>query len=339
MVPSYNFIYVAFSPGAEANQVPLTQEVRQALALALDYDGIIEFTVGGEGKPQASPIPNGFPGTADLPMPVEDLEKAKELLAEAGLADGFELDVVVAALNVYGVDLPLLMQKVQQDLARVNVTTNIQPVASSVWREQIVRAGHSVHRPLLRAGLFRLGAVCAVLRHDRRRVLADERERRRGTVDLINPREAELLQEALATSDDAEREGDLSRDRAGDDQGPDHRPGRQPQPRARLSQQRRRRALQRLLQPAAGRDQPEIGAQPIRRRRRDGAMAGYIVRRLIAMPFLRARHRHDRVPAVPLTKGDPLTSIVGERQMSNEAVVAAARRRAGASIAPCRSTT
>jgi peptide/nickel transport system substrate-binding protein len=205
MVPSFNFIYVAFSPGAEANRVPLTLEVRQALALALDYDGIIEFTVGGEGKPQASPIPNGFPGTADLPMPVEDLDKAKQLLAEAGLADGFELDVVVAALNVYGVDLPLLMQKVQQDLARVNVTTHIQPVASSVWREQIVEPGIPFTARFYAPDYF--GSAQYVYFFG---MIEDAYWLKNAsggeTADLINLREQELLQQALATSDDAERE-------------------------------------------------------------------------------------------------------------------------------------
>ncbi|RUX59418.1 ABC transporter substrate-binding protein, partial [Mesorhizobium sp. M7A.F.Ca.CA.002.09.1.1] len=35
-VPSYNFIYVALSPGAKANKVPLTPEVREAISLGLD---------------------------------------------------------------------------------------------------------------------------------------------------------------------------------------------------------------------------------------------------------------------------------------------------------------
>jgi peptide/nickel transport system substrate-binding protein len=204
-VPSFNFIYVAFSPGAEANRVPLTLEVRQALALALDYDGIIEFTVGGEGNPQASPIPNGFPGTTDLPMPVEDLDKAREMLAEAGLADGFELDVVVAALNVYGVDLPLLMQKIQQDLARVNVTTNIQPVASSVWREQIVKPGIPFTARFYAPDYY--GSAQYVYFFG---MIDDSYWLTNASggqpEDLINPREGELLEEALATSDEAERE-------------------------------------------------------------------------------------------------------------------------------------
>ena len=30
---------------------------------------MIDVTVGGAGRKQPSPIPNGFPGTANLPMP------------------------------------------------------------------------------------------------------------------------------------------------------------------------------------------------------------------------------------------------------------------------------
>jgi len=137
VVASYNFIYVALSPGAKGNKVPLSKDVREAIAMALDYDGIIEFTVGGAGNPQAAPIPNGFPGTADLPMPKQDLAKAKELMAKAGQAGGFEIDAIFPNMNVYGVDLSLMMQKVQQDLAQISVKANLQPVEFSVWRTHI----------------------------------------------------------------------------------------------------------------------------------------------------------------------------------------------------------
>ncbi|MET3578178.1 peptide/nickel transport system substrate-binding protein [Mesorhizobium robiniae] len=204
-VPSYNFIYVMFSPGAEGNKVPLTKEVRQALAYAIDYDGIIQFTVGGEGKPQASPIPNGFPGTADLPMPKQDLEKAKSMLAAAGLADGFELDVTVAQLNVYGVDLVLLMQKVQQDLARVNVKLNIQPVASAVWREQVASPGVPFSARFYAPDYF--GSAQYVQFFG---MIPDSfwltRAGQKGKVDLLNQKETDLMKKAMAASD-AERDG------------------------------------------------------------------------------------------------------------------------------------
>ena len=196
-VPSYNFIYVVFGPGAE-NKVPLEKNVREALAYALDYKGIIEFTVGGRGEPQASPIPNGFPGTRDLPMPVEDLDRARKLLAEAGLEAGFEIDAVAASMNIYGVDLTLLMQKVQQDLARVNVTVNMQPVANAVWRERVVNPGVSLGARFYAPDYF--GSAQYVQFFGMIPGTYWEKNASQGKVDLVNKREVELFEQALAAS-------------------------------------------------------------------------------------------------------------------------------------------
>jgi len=138
--PSFNFLYVALSPGAKGLPAPMTPEVRGALALALDYDGLIEFTLGGAGAKQAAPIPNGFPGTADLPMPVTDPAKAKEILAANGYAD-VTLEAAFPTMNVYGVDLSILMQKAQQDLAAVGVNLQLMPMTFAVWRERLLGDG------------------------------------------------------------------------------------------------------------------------------------------------------------------------------------------------------
>lgn len=135
-IPSYNFLYVALSPGAKGGE-KLSKEVRQAVGFALDYDGIIEFTVGGQGSKIPVAIPNGFPGTDGLPEPKQDLDKAKGLMAKAGLADGLELDATFPNMNAYGVDLSLLIQKVQQDLAKINIKLKLTPVEFSVWRDQV----------------------------------------------------------------------------------------------------------------------------------------------------------------------------------------------------------
>jgi peptide/nickel transport system substrate-binding protein len=44
-------------------------------------------------------------------------------------------------MNIYGVDLTLLMQKVQQDLGASASPSNIQPTANAVWRERVVNPG------------------------------------------------------------------------------------------------------------------------------------------------------------------------------------------------------
>jgi peptide/nickel transport system substrate-binding protein len=135
-IPSYNFLYVALAPGAK-NAPKLDKKVREAIALALDYDGIIEFTVGGAGTKVASPIPTGFPGTDGLPEPKQDLEKAKALMKEAGQEAGFEITSEFPNMNAYGVDLSLLSQKIQQDLAKINIKMNLTPLEFSVWRDHV----------------------------------------------------------------------------------------------------------------------------------------------------------------------------------------------------------
>lgn len=134
-VPSLNFVYVGFivgTEGAVGSDIDLNQNVRQAFQAAIDYDGMIEVLLGGEGRKQATAIPNGFLGTANLPLPERDLDKARELLAAGGYPDGFELDAPYWSTNVYGVDFNLMMQKVQADVAEIGIKLNLQPLEASV---------------------------------------------------------------------------------------------------------------------------------------------------------------------------------------------------------------
>jgi peptide/nickel transport system substrate-binding protein len=136
-VPSFNYVYLAFSPIAKGAPVVLDHDVREAIALAIDYKGAVDFTVGGQGKLQPSAIPNGFPGTQSLPDPVTDIAKAKALLAKAGHPDGFTLGLEFPSMNVYGIDLSLLAQKLQQDLGKIGVKLALKPATFNVWASDI----------------------------------------------------------------------------------------------------------------------------------------------------------------------------------------------------------
>lgn len=138
-VPSFNFVYLALSPGAAGGEV-LTPEVREAIRLALDYDGLVDATVGGAGQPQPSPIPNGFAGTDGLAAPKQDLAKAQDLLTAAGVTT-LTLDATYPSLNVYGVDFSTAMQKVQTDLKAVGIELQLNPVEISVWADKITTDG------------------------------------------------------------------------------------------------------------------------------------------------------------------------------------------------------
>jgi peptide/nickel transport system substrate-binding protein len=134
---SFNFLYIALSPGAKGLKVKLTPEVREAISLAIDRQGLIDVTLGGAGKPMAAAIPLGFPGGDGHEIPAYDPDKAKALLAKAGLADGFTLESTYPGMNVYGVDLSVMMQKIQQDLSKVGIKVELTPVPFANWREKV----------------------------------------------------------------------------------------------------------------------------------------------------------------------------------------------------------
>jgi peptide/nickel transport system substrate-binding protein len=72
-------------------------KVRQAIAYAVDRQQIIDLALADVAKPWYSPVPEGFFGaTMDVPKYEHDVNKAKQLLAEAGYPNG--LDVT---MNVY----------------------------------------------------------------------------------------------------------------------------------------------------------------------------------------------------------------------------------------------
>jgi peptide/nickel transport system substrate-binding protein len=68
--------------------------VRQALQRAVDRQAILDAVFAGQGTVENGIFPHGLIGyNADLPEIPYDVEAAKELLAEAGYADGFTMDI------------------------------------------------------------------------------------------------------------------------------------------------------------------------------------------------------------------------------------------------------
>ncbi len=97
-------------------------KVRQALNYAVDVDAIIENLLAGLGSRIASPIGPGYLGyNPDVAPYTYDPQKAKDLLAEAGYAEGFEttLDVTTAGHTD-------VIDAVAGYLAEVGVTVEIQ---------------------------------------------------------------------------------------------------------------------------------------------------------------------------------------------------------------------
>ena len=66
-------------------------EVREALKWLVDYDALVDTILKGKAEVHQAFLPKGFLGAIDDAPYKLDLAKAKELLAKAGLPDGFKV--------------------------------------------------------------------------------------------------------------------------------------------------------------------------------------------------------------------------------------------------------
>ena len=202
-VDSYNYVYVAFSPGAVGAEGIADENVRRAMKLALDYEGIIDVTVGGAGKLQASPIPNGFEGSADLALPAQDLEEAKRLMAESDYPDGFTVKAMYPTVNVYGVDFDTMMQKVQQDLKEIGIELELEPVEFPQWIDQINAEGIPVTAVYFAPDHTDSSQYVQYFGEVEGSSWANRAGGGESGTPMLDPAEVDLLAQALAASGDA----------------------------------------------------------------------------------------------------------------------------------------
>ncbi len=105
--------------------------VRQALKAGTDRAAILEAAVGGLGTTgRDTPIGPAYGDFyLDVPEPERDVERAKELLAEAGYPDG--LDIVLTTQEVSPV--PAIATIWQEQMKEIGVNVEIQLVPSEVY--------------------------------------------------------------------------------------------------------------------------------------------------------------------------------------------------------------
>ncbi|HZJ09813.1 MAG TPA: ABC transporter substrate-binding protein [Trueperaceae bacterium] len=100
--------------------------VRQAISYAVPYADIIEVGVEGLGTQARGPVPEGiFPYSEEVPQYSYNPERARQLLAEAGLADGFSLRLTYAAENVVERNFAPVFADA---LADVGIDVSIEPM-------------------------------------------------------------------------------------------------------------------------------------------------------------------------------------------------------------------
>jgi peptide/nickel transport system substrate-binding protein len=113
-------------------------EVRKALKYLIDYDGIASTIVKGSATVHQAFLPEGFLGAIDDQPYTLDVEKAKELLKQAGLEDGFKVtmdtrntspvidmaQVIQATWAQAGIELEILPGDNKQTLTKYRARTH-----------------------------------------------------------------------------------------------------------------------------------------------------------------------------------------------------------------------
>src|SRR5690625_3219988 len=135
---SVSLSYIGFNMEKE----PFDDErVRQAISMAIDKDQIIDGIYDGFGEPAIGPIPPDVLGYDESVSGLDhDLEKAKELLAEAGYEDGFSTTIwtnddrerVDTATNV------------QAQLKEIGIDVKVEELEWGAYLEQTANGEHEM---------------------------------------------------------------------------------------------------------------------------------------------------------------------------------------------------
>jgi len=137
---------------------PFTDKrVRQAIGLAIDRPALVDGL--WEGKADLgndSPFAPLYPSTdTSVPQRAQDLDQAKQLLSDAGMADGFSVD-----LNTWkGFEIPDLAQLIKNNAEQIGVTINLKITddatyygdavfGKSPWLDSIMGITDYGHRPV-----------------------------------------------------------------------------------------------------------------------------------------------------------------------------------------------
>jgi peptide/nickel transport system substrate-binding protein len=109
--------------------------VREAISYAIPYDQLIEDVMQGQASRMTSAVPSSMPGFSDEGYEAEyDLDRARELLAEAGYPDGFTFDFTLGGgFQDWSDDAVLI----QSSLAEIGVTMNINNMARAQFLEAL----------------------------------------------------------------------------------------------------------------------------------------------------------------------------------------------------------
>lgn len=113
--------------------------VRQALALAINYNAIIQAVYYNHATPAKSILPpTSWAFNAELPEQRHDPAAARELLTEAGYPQGFEMDIwAMPVQRLYNPNAIKMAELMQADLAQIGVKANVVSYEWNTFRRKL----------------------------------------------------------------------------------------------------------------------------------------------------------------------------------------------------------
>ncbi|WP_206455942.1 ABC transporter substrate-binding protein [Aurantimonas marina] len=121
------------------------KEVREAVNMAINKDRIVQM-INNRALPANQPLPPSMPGyDKSFEGYPYDPAKAKEMLAEAGLANGFQTELFVMNTDPN----PRIAQAIQQDLSQIGIKADIQALAQA---NVIAAGGEKDGAPMIWSG-------------------------------------------------------------------------------------------------------------------------------------------------------------------------------------------
>jgi cationic peptide transport system substrate-binding protein len=114
-------------------------KVRQALAHAINRDAILQAVYYGYATMANSVLPpTSWAYNPDLPVQQYDPERAKELLAEAGYASGFSMDIwAMPVQRLYNPNALKMAELIQADLAQIGIRASIVTYEWNSFRRKL----------------------------------------------------------------------------------------------------------------------------------------------------------------------------------------------------------
>lgn len=190
--------------GGTDNKNPLKDvRVREAISKAINRSAIVKELLKNQGVPVGQPLTPGLFGYNPAIEPVFDPAAAKALLADAGYANGF--DLVLQGSNDRYINDDKVLETVASMLKNVGIRAVAKPEKSSAFLDRMKNFDFTV----LMVGLNTPNADFSL------KQLVSSRDAKKGTGAFnfghhTNPQIDELAAKAVAVTDDAAREKQLS---------------------------------------------------------------------------------------------------------------------------------